>query len=292
MPRRLGPSLAGSTHNPADSWRSSRAATGATSARRRALKVSAKKTAAKATGAIGCGIPFVVRKQHTGAGVVPRNFRNVRYRGSESGRVSRAPVRAVCIGVRVAVIRATHSHVVRSRCESVDADSMRCLRCTVVASSRPTVTCSNKNRNALCHCLLIGGIVSGIGRCPVHGLALAVADTYDGRRSGVGVDEVLDRNQTAECGTGISAGCKLDRSTWSHGAGIFCIQDCLRVIGSKHTWIAAIVGPACRSRVNLCERTGWVVRKTESRTERRPVRGAIHVRIFNHHDCLTLARKT
>src|SRR5947209_20140743 len=48
LPRRLGPSLAGSTHNPADSWRSSRAATGATSARRRALKVSAKKTAAKA----------------------------------------------------------------------------------------------------------------------------------------------------------------------------------------------------------------------------------------------------
>ena len=124
---------------------------------------------------------------------------------------------------------------------------------TIVAAGGTAVTGGNENRDALRDRLLISRIVSGVGRCTVDGLALAVADAHDGRWWRTGVNQVLDGNQTSERGCGIRASGHLNGRTGRRSAGPLRIENGFSIIGRKGARGTAVIRAGRRCGVNLSE---------------------------------------
>src|ERR1700691_6688862 len=83
---------------------------------------------AQAARSIGCAEAQIARNQSAATRLVPRNLRNIRKCGSESGSVGRTPVCAVGARERIAEIGAAYCNVVHAGGSSVDRNSPGRLR--------------------------------------------------------------------------------------------------------------------------------------------------------------------
>ncbi len=164
---------------------------------------------------------------------------------------------------------------------------MRRIRLIGVAASRALVARRNENRDALRYPLLINRTKRSIRRQPIHRFTFAITNTDNRRRRRALIQQILQRDQSAECG-GIGARCELNRCARRRSAGVLRIQNRLAIVSDENARIAAIVAAGRRRRMHLRERSRSKSGKPKRAAERSPVRGAVHVGIFNHHHRLAL----
>ena len=285
----LGVTLARSAHHTGGRWRAGEAAARAATAARDGQQavLGSRRSAAEAARSVLGGISQEVGEQNSGTGIVPRNLRDIGYGRPVRRRIRGAPIGAVCAFISVDKIGAAHGDRILGNGKAADADSVRGSGCPRVAGGRAFVAGGYEYRNSRGGGILKRGVVRGVGGGAVLGFALAIAHADNGWRFARG-NQVLNRDQPAEGGSGIGAGGHLDGGIGSRGAGPLGVQFGLDIVAVGPR-IETIIGAGRRRRMHRRERSAGIAGKPEGLAERGPVGGAIHVAIFHHGDGLARA---
>lgn len=144
-----------------------------------------------------------------GAGVVPRDLRDVGLRAGVGAGVGRAPIGGVGAGVGIAEVRAADGDVIGRAGEAGDGDAVGGLGEIGIGAGGTLVPGGDEDGDALGDGGLMGLRIGEVGSGAVLGLRLAVADRDDFGRI-AGVDEVVEGDQAAKGGAGVRAGGELD----------------------------------------------------------------------------------
>src|ERR1017187_1899633 len=291
LPVRFGIAPARAAYYTGGGGRAGGAAAGtSTAAGHRLQAVLVRRIAGAEAGcAVTDGIAEVTGQKRAGAGVIPGNFGDIRYRRAISGGVGRAPIGAIGVSNRVAEISAAHGDIIGCGGKGTDSDSVGCPAGAGIATGCVFNTRRHEDRDALRDRLLEGGVIGGVGRRAVPGFAFAKADAHDGGRAGGRVQQILHGDQSAKGGPRAGTSGHHDGGGGCGGTCPFGVQDGFTVVTGHHAGGQAIVGAAGRSRVNRGERAGSVLRKAERGAEGVPIGSAVEIAVFQHRDGLALS---
>ena len=155
--RRLWPTGARSADNARLGGRSRRAAAWSTAASNRIQEIRFSFAAiAEPTRSVSLAKTFELREQQTGAGIVPGNLGDIGLGRFIRLRIGGAPVTVVGPGKSVTEVGTAYGHVMGTRSEAGDSDTVNGIFVGYVASRRRMIARGNEDRDTFSDRLLEG----------------------------------------------------------------------------------------------------------------------------------------
>jgi hypothetical protein len=193
LPRRLGIAGTGAADDTRSRhrWRAGRAAAGTAtpSGVVEEVRLSSGAVAEAARPVSHRASRDILRDQHAGAGVIPRNFRDIGLGRTKRCGVGGVPIGGIGSGVCVAEIGAPDRHIIGSGRQCIHANAVHNGRGVSIALPGLLVAGGHEDRHPFGDALLVDRVVGGVARSAVQRFATAIADADDGGRAR-GVDQI------------------------------------------------------------------------------------------------------